>query len=127
MKKRATRTIDPLDGPVDFSRFGSVRRNAFAGAGEPGGPSTPGAVGNAADGRARHQGLARVRCEAQAMAHLGDHPNVVTMHDVGDDNGQPFIISQYMAGGAVDAPAGALQFGTNIRPTGIGAGRRFAA
>jgi hypothetical protein len=33
------RTTDPLDGPVDFDRFGPVRRNAFAGAGEPGGPS----------------------------------------------------------------------------------------
>lgn len=39
MRKRATKTTDPLDGPVDFSRFGPVRRNAFAGAGEPGGPS----------------------------------------------------------------------------------------
>ena len=33
------RTIDPLDGPVDFSRFGPIRRNAFAGADEQGGPS----------------------------------------------------------------------------------------
>ena len=39
MRKRATRTTDPLDDPVDFSRFGPVRRNAFAGAGESGGPS----------------------------------------------------------------------------------------
>lgn len=39
MRKRATRTTDPLDGPVDFARFGPVRRRAFAGAGEPGGPS----------------------------------------------------------------------------------------
>ena len=39
MKKRATRTTDPLDDKVDFSRFGPVRRNAFAGADEPGGPS----------------------------------------------------------------------------------------
>ena len=39
MKKRTTRTIDPLDHPVDFDRFGPLRRNAFAGAGEPGGPS----------------------------------------------------------------------------------------
>jgi serine/threonine protein kinase len=37
------------------------------------------------------------------MGRLGDHPNIVTIHDVGDDNGQPYIISQYMAGGAVDA------------------------
>ena len=39
MRKRATKTADPLDGPVDFARFGPMRRNAFAGAGEPGGPS----------------------------------------------------------------------------------------
>ena len=39
MRKRATRTTDPLDGKVDFTRFGPIRRNAFAGAGEPGGPS----------------------------------------------------------------------------------------
>lgn len=39
MKKRTTKTTDPLDAPVDFTRFGPVRRHAFAGAGEPGGPS----------------------------------------------------------------------------------------
>jgi hypothetical protein len=39
MKKRTTRTTDVLDGEVDFDRFGPVRRNAFAGAGERGGPS----------------------------------------------------------------------------------------
>jgi hypothetical protein len=39
MKKRTTRTTDVLDRPVDFKRFGPVRRNAFAGGGEPGGPS----------------------------------------------------------------------------------------
>ncbi len=39
MRERATKTTDPLDGPVDFSRFGPVRRNPFAGAGEAGGPS----------------------------------------------------------------------------------------
>ena len=39
MRRAITRTTDPLDGPVDFARFGPVRRNAFAGAGEPGGPS----------------------------------------------------------------------------------------
>ena len=39
MKKHATRTADPLDGPIDFERFGPMRRNAFAGADESGGPS----------------------------------------------------------------------------------------
>ncbi|MEX2158463.1 MAG: protein kinase [Dehalococcoidia bacterium] len=51
------------------------------------------------------QGLARVQREAQAMAQLGDHANIVTIHDVGDDNGQPYIVSQYMSGGAVDSLA----------------------
>ncbi len=44
-------------------------------------------------------GLTRVRREAQAMGRLGDHPHIVTIHDVGDDAGQPYIVSQYMAGG----------------------------
>ena len=39
MKGRTTRTTDPLDEEVDFERFGPARRNAFAGAGERGGPS----------------------------------------------------------------------------------------
>ena len=44
-------------------------------------------------------GLTRVRREAQSMAQLGDHPNIVTVHDIGEENGQPYIVSQYMAGG----------------------------
>jgi len=53
-------------------------------------------------------GLTRVRREAQAMGKLGDHPHIVTIYDVGDEGGpggqrQPYIVSQYMAGGAVDA------------------------
>jgi class 3 adenylate cyclase len=48
--------------------------------------------------------LARVRREAQAMARLGDHPNIVTVFDIGDEeaaDGQahPYIVSQYMDGG----------------------------
>ncbi len=39
MKKRTTKTTDPLDEKIDFERFGPVRRHAFAGAEEPGGPS----------------------------------------------------------------------------------------
>ncbi len=33
------KTTDPLDAPIDFSRFGPVRRKAFAGADEADGPS----------------------------------------------------------------------------------------
>jgi class 3 adenylate cyclase/tetratricopeptide (TPR) repeat protein len=45
---------------------------------------------------------ARVRAEARAMARLGDHPSIVTVHDIGDEAGEPYIVSQYMAGGALE-------------------------
>src|SRR5882724_4246123 len=43
-------------------------------------------------------GRARVRREAQAMGRLGDHPHVVTVHDIGEESGEPFIVCQYMEG-----------------------------
>jgi len=46
-------------------------------------------------------GLARVRQEAHAMGRLGDHPHIVTVYDVGEVEGQPYIVSQFMAGGSV--------------------------
>src|SRR3989454_8458750 len=47
-------------------------------------------------------GLSRVKWEAQAMGRLGDHPNIVTVFDIGDDGAQPYIVSQYMGGGDLD-------------------------
>jgi serine/threonine protein kinase len=47
-------------------------------------------------------GLSRVKREAQAMGRLGDHPNIVTVFDIGDDGAQPYIVSQYMGGGDLD-------------------------
>ena len=41
-------------------------------------------------------GVVRVRREAQAMGRLGDHAHIVTIHDIGDEGGAPFIVSQYM-------------------------------
>jgi hypothetical protein len=46
-------------------------------------------------------GLARVRREARAMGRLGDHPNIVTILDVGEEGAQPFIVSQLMGGGSI--------------------------
>jgi tetratricopeptide (TPR) repeat protein len=45
----------------------------------------------------------RLRHEAQAMGRLGDHPNVVTIFDVGDEDRRPYLVSEYMAGGDVVA------------------------
>jgi class 3 adenylate cyclase len=45
------------------------------------------------------QGLTRVRREAQAMGRLRDHPHIITVFDIGEEEGQPYIVSQYMAGG----------------------------
>ncbi|MCA1834234.1 MAG: protein kinase [Actinomycetota bacterium] len=47
-------------------------------------------------------GRERVRREAQAMARLGDHPNIVNVYDIGDDDGATYIVSQFMPGGTVD-------------------------
>jgi class 3 adenylate cyclase len=47
-------------------------------------------------------GLARVKREAQAMGRLGDHPHIVTVFDIGDDQGRPYIVSQYMGGGDLE-------------------------
>ncbi|MCH8162397.1 MAG: protein kinase, partial [Chloroflexi bacterium] len=47
-------------------------------------------------------GLKRIQREAQAMGRLGDQANIVTVFDIGDDNGQPYIVSQHMAGGDLE-------------------------
>ncbi len=56
--------------------------------------------------------LTRIRREAQAMGRLRDHPHIVTVHDIGEEDGQPFIVSQYMAGGDLE---GLLQASENHR------------
>jgi serine/threonine protein kinase/cell division septation protein DedD len=47
-------------------------------------------------------GRERINREARAMGRLGDHPNIVNVYDVGEEQGQPYIVSQYMAGGSVE-------------------------
>ncbi|HET8975732.1 MAG TPA: protein kinase [Solirubrobacterales bacterium] len=46
---------------------------------------------------------ARTKREAQAMSKLGDHPHVVSVLDTGEQDGNPFIVSEYMPGGDVEA------------------------
>jgi len=47
-------------------------------------------------------GRARILREARAMGRLGDHPHIVTVYDVGEEGGEPFIVCQYMAGGSLE-------------------------
>lgn len=47
-------------------------------------------------------GRTRIRRETQAMARLGDHPNIVTIHDVFEEYGNIYIVSQFMAGGSLE-------------------------
>jgi serine/threonine protein kinase len=46
--------------------------------------------------------IERVRREAKAMAKLGDHPNIVNIFDVGEEEGAIFLIAELMPGGSVE-------------------------
>ena len=43
----------------------------------------------------------RFQREARAAASLSSHPHVVTIFDVGEHEGQPFIVMEYMSGGSL--------------------------
>jgi tetratricopeptide (TPR) repeat protein len=44
----------------------------------------------------------RVSREARAMGRLGDHPNIVAIYDMGEQEGQPYIVIPVMPGGDVE-------------------------
>jgi serine/threonine protein kinase len=46
---------------------------------------------------------ARVNREARAMGRLGDHPNIVAIYDIGEHEGQPYIVIPVMPGGDVES------------------------
>jgi class 3 adenylate cyclase len=46
-------------------------------------------------------GRRRIEREARAMARLGDHPNIVTVFDVGEEGDRPYIVSELMPGGSI--------------------------
>jgi hypothetical protein len=44
----------------------------------------------------------RVLREAQAMGRLGAHPHIVTVFDLGEENGQPYLVTELMGGGDLE-------------------------
>ena len=45
---------------------------------------------------------ARITREAQAMGRLGSHPHIVTVFDLGEHEGQPYMVTELMGGGDVE-------------------------
>jgi eukaryotic-like serine/threonine-protein kinase len=54
-----------------------------------------------AGGQAGDEELARFRAEAEAVARL-QHPNIVQIHEVGEQDGRPFFVLEYVDGGSLD-------------------------
>ena len=44
---------------------------------------------------------ARVAREAQVTGRLGDHPNVITVYDIGEHDGVPYLVLRAMGGGSL--------------------------
>ena len=47
-------------------------------------------------------GRSRISREAQAMGRLGSHPHIVTVFDLGEENGHPYMVTELMGGGDVE-------------------------
>jgi serine/threonine-protein kinase len=44
----------------------------------------------------------RIQREAQAMGRLGSHAHIITVFDLGEENGQPYMVTELMGGGDVE-------------------------
>ena len=44
----------------------------------------------------------RIQREAKAMGRLGSHPHIVTVFDLGEEQNQPFMVTELMGGGDVE-------------------------
>jgi len=47
-------------------------------------------------------GRTRIVREAKAMARLGDHPNIASIHELGDHEGRPYMVAPLLSGGDVE-------------------------
>ena len=47
-------------------------------------------------------GRSRISREAQAMGRLGSHPHIVTVFDLGQEQAQPYMVTELMGGGDVE-------------------------
>ena len=61
-----------------------------------------GALGIKTSGRRTEEERSRFMREAQSMGRLGSHPHIVTVFDVGEQEGQPYMVTELMAGGDVE-------------------------
>lgn len=48
-------------------------------------------------------GRTRLQRETRAMGRLGDHPYVVSVHDIAEEGDQIYIVSQLMSGGSLES------------------------
>ena len=58
-------------------------------------------------------GRDRITREAQAMGRLGAHPHIVSVFDLGEEAGQPYIVTELMGGGDVE---GVIEKAPDHRP-----------
>ena len=56
----------------------------------------------------------RILQEAQTMARLGDHPNIMPIYELGDEDGQPYMVLPLMAGGTVEELLGREKAGLSL-------------